>query len=363
MQFATAGYTENEVKKALVAPDRQIRFRYELLGRDMKHKRDLKTVSDATIAFNSKNAIMRTAMFTMREDEIDYLSARIRPVFGLLMRPDTWLEWPLGVFVLSSPERKATGKSVTWNIEAYDLNQLLKTDGISERLFFPEGTKYTDIVISTLIDAGISRTNIEASEEKTRASVEYPIGTYRLDIINEQLKAINYTPIYPDASGVFTAHKKRDVQLSDIAYNYTTKVNSIIKAEARETLDYFDTPNRFVAFVSSPELEPLHAVYENDDPSSPLSTKNRPVITEVSELRDIANQNELDAYIRSRAQEAISDLYGIEFTSGLMPTHGYMDVYQFEHEALKINEIYQETAWTMDLKAGGNMTHTARRLV
>ena len=202
MQFARAGYTDVEIQAALVAPTRQIRVRYELLGRDLQYKRDITTVSSGTITFDSGSAIMRTAAFEMRDEEIDYLSARVRPVFGLRMG-DTWAEWPLGVFVLSSPERMAKAKTVSRTVEAYDLNQLLKTDGISTRLYYPAGTRYTDIVLNVLYGAGITRANIEGAEDTIAEAVEYAPGAYRLDIINELLAAINYTPIHPDANGIF----------------------------------------------------------------------------------------------------------------------------------------------------------------
>lgn len=361
MQFARAGYTDAEIQAALVAPTRQIRVRYELLGRDLQYKRDITTVSSGTITFDSGSAIMRTAAFEMRDEEIDYLSARVRPVFGLRMG-DTWAEWPLGVFVLSSPERMAKAKTVSRTVEAYDLNQLLKTDGISTRLYYPAGTRYTDIVLNVLYGAGITRANIEGAEDTIAEAVEYAPGAYRLDVINELLAAINYTPIHPDANGTFIARKQRDIELSDIAYKYSTKQDSVIMGEAKEAVDYFDTPNRFIAYVSSPEVAPMRAVYENADPQSPLSTKNRQVVTEVIELRDISTQAELDAYVRRRAIEAEADLHGIDFATGLMPMHGYKDVYQFEHDVLGINEIYQETAWSMELRAGGKMRHKARRI-
>jgi hypothetical protein len=43
--------------------------------------------------------------------------------------------------------------------------------------------------------------------------------------------------------------------------------------------------------------------------------------------------------------------------------HGYKDVYQFDHQGLGINEIYKETAWDMELVAGGTMNHTARMVI
>jgi hypothetical protein len=106
MKFAVSGYDAETVKSMLTAPCRAVRFRFELLDRNLQYKRDLRTVESASIEFDSTQSIMRTARFSMRDDNVDFLNARIRPVMGLgIPKTSTWLEWPLGVFVLSSPAR------------------------------------------------------------------------------------------------------------------------------------------------------------------------------------------------------------------------------------------------------------------
>lgn len=363
MKFARAGFTADEIKAALVAPQRRIRFRYELLGRDLNYKRDLKTVSKASVAFDSAASIMRTAWFSLKEDsDIDFMSARVRPVFCLGVG-DSWAEWPLGVFVLSTPERLTEKKSVTREIEAYDLNHVLKSGGIRERLYFRAGTRYTDAVLNVLSQAGIQRANVTGAVDIMRADHEYSIGTSWLDIINDLLAAINYTPIHPDENGIFEAYRMRDVELADIQFNYTTRKDSIILPGARAQTDYFNVPNVFIAYVSSPDLPAMHSVYENNDPTSPYSTKNRQIVVEKRALTDISTQRELDAYVRRWALDATASPHDVSFPTGLMPMHGFQDVYQFDHERLGVNEIFKETAWDMDLVAGGVMNHVARMVI
>jgi hypothetical protein len=363
MKFERAGFTADEIKAALVAPQRRIRFRYELLGRDLNYKRDLKTVSGASITFDSTASIMRTARFRLKEDgDIDFKSARIRPVFCMRM-PNTWAEWPLGVFVLSTPERLTERKNVTREIEAYDLNHVLKSGGIKERLYLRTGTRYTDAVLYVLSLAGIKRANVIGAEDVLRADREYAIGTSWLEIINDLLAAINYTPIHPDENGIFEAYRVRDVELADIQYCYSTRTDSVILPGAKARTDYFNVPNVFIAYVSSPDLPAMHSVYENDDPTSPYSTKNRQIVLEKRELTDISTQRELDAYVRRWALDATAAPHDVSFPTGLMPMHGFQDVYQFDHERLGINEIYRETFWDMELVAGGAMNHTARMVI
>lgn len=363
MIFAKAGFTVDEIKAALVAPQRRIRFRYELLGRDLAYKRDIRTVSAASIVFDSTASIMRTARFSLKEDgDIDFMSARIRPVFGLHMGT-TWAEWSLGVFALSTPERLAERKSVTREIEAYDLNHVLKSGGIRKRLYYRAGTRYTDAVLNVLSLAGINRSNIIGAVDVLRADREYAVGTNWLEIINDLLAAVNYTPIHPDENGIFEAHRMRDVELADIQYCYSTKKDSVILPGARVRNDYFSVPNVFIAYVSNPDYPAMQSVYENDDPKSAYSTRNRQVVIGKEELRDISTQRELDAYVRRWALDATAAPRDISFSTGVMPMHGYGDVYQFEHERLGVNEIFKEVEWDMDLAAGGTMNHTARVVI
>ena len=388
MILQKGSYTREQIIDALHAPQRVIKFRYDLLDKNLRFKCTLKTISTAGISYSAQNSIKRTATFTMRDEAIDYLSARVRPVFCLKMsrgntwgnvaaktwgevatktwgeirRTVEWIEWPLGVFILSSPARTADNNVVIRDIEAYDLNQLLHTDAITNRIFFPEGTRYTDAVINLIVGAGHDFYMITQSDEVMPVPMEFEVGKTRLEIINELLAAVNYTPLFVDENGAYIARPDHEPQIGDIAYFYTTKDKSVIFAGATEAVDFFNLPNRFIAFVSNPERPPMVATFENDDVLSQLSTRNRPVVTAVQKVNDMASQAALEEYVTTWARKASIVEANIEFSTALMPMHGYRDIYQFEHEVLRINEVYEEQSWDMSLVAGGTMTHNARRL-
>ena len=62
-----------------------------------------------------------------------------------------YVEWPQGVFVLSSPSRKMiNGNSVVRTVEGYDQLVVLKEDAFPFRYSIEAGTKYTDAVTSIL---------------------------------------------------------------------------------------------------------------------------------------------------------------------------------------------------------------------
>jgi len=67
------GYSYEQVRDILHArtKSRNVRFRYDLLDKDLKFKRTLTNVLDGEVAFSAFSAIKRTAKFTLKEDYID----------------------------------------------------------------------------------------------------------------------------------------------------------------------------------------------------------------------------------------------------------------------------------------------------
>ena len=104
--LAQGGYTHEEVLKWLEG-DRMIDFRFELLDRNERKLRDLDNVS-GSIRFDSSQEIMGTGSFIVEETAgVDFKETdlRIRPVF-MLLTEHGWLKYPLGIYIMSSPERQ-----------------------------------------------------------------------------------------------------------------------------------------------------------------------------------------------------------------------------------------------------------------
>lgn len=364
MNIARPGYSAAEIIKALHDGSRIVKFRYDLLDAKNQFKRELKTVENGEIAFDSEAEIMRTGQFTILDDRtIDYLSNRIKPHMCLKM-PGGWVDWPLGVFLLASPQKDVRGLTVYREVEAYDTTLALKQDCITERLFIAAGTTYTAAWSKVFIGAGVYDFNIKQSAETLASDREWAPGTPRLDIINALLAEINYTPLYADENGVYTATEKKDPTIDDAEYIYTTKEDSIIGDGASEEIDYFELPNYFIGYTSSPDAPALKSVYVNNSPLSVLSVANRGrPITEKKEFENIASQTALDRAVYLWAQER-SNVDGIvSFPSALMPFHGYRNVLGVEHETLRVADIYTEMRWSMPLLAGEQMRHSVKKVI
>lgn len=374
ISLARNGYTEKEVKEVLHGThgSRSVSFRYELLNKYNVFKAELYNVKSASIDYGVFNDIRRTAKFTIQEFAavpIDYFSDRIRPIMVVDMpamngKDKGTIEFPLGIFILSSPERVDDEEGVTRDIEAYDLSLILVEDKVDDMYTVRAGTNYKTAIIEVLKSAGITDYVIADTDKATSRDLQFEVGTSKNDIVNSLAKNINFKPITVDVNGTFNSAPYELPQDRAVDYIYDDSELSIIMKGVTSELDTFNVPNKWVVVKSNSEEEPLRSIYTNDNPESPTSTVNRGrIIVDYRELEDIADQSALDAYARRIASNA-SQIYGkSKFTTALMPMHDYYDIIQLKYSKLGIDEKFTETAWSMQLIAGGAMTHEIRRVV
>lgn len=372
--LARNGYTEKEVKQVLhgALGTRSVSFRYELLNKDNVFKTELFNVRSASIDYGVFNDIRRTAQFSIQEFaaiQIDYLSDRIRPSMVLDMpemngKAKGKIEFPLGVFILSSPERIDDENGVTRDIEAYDLSLILVEDKVDDMYTVRAGTNYKTAIIDVLKSAGITDYAIADTDKTVPRDLQFEVGTSKNTIVNSLATNINFTPVIVDVNGTFTSSPYVLPQDRAVDYTYEDNDISVIMRGVTDELDTFNVPNRWVIVRTNSEEEPLRSVYTNTNPDSPTSTINRGrVIVDYRELEDIADQAALDAYTKRIADNA-SQIYGkSKFSTALMPMHDYHDIIQLKYSKLGINEKFTETAWNMQLVAGGTMSHEIRRVV
>ncbi|MHC8516767.1 hypothetical protein [Sporosarcina sp. ITBMC105] len=394
LDLSYGNYTRDQVVAALHSPHLTYDFRYELLDGLNRVKGDIDGVLSARIDHSSLATIKRSAVFTIAEEyagEINWLNDRIKPYMRIKMpasrvlareyaffshihaaevtpvdneQTQGWVEYPLGVFLLSSPIRKDDGVAVMREVEAYDGLIVLRDDKFTDRHAITEGTSYYDAIIAILTSAGITQYNIEQTDATLTRDIEFAPGVEKLRAVNELLTQLNYVPMHVDVHGYYTTYQYRSPAERSEEYTYADDAQSITLIGAEEELDLMDVHNVFTAIRSNPDEPPLMSTYINDNPESPTSTVSRGRnIVDIRELDDIASQEALDAYVRRIAFEA-SQVYGrIRFKTQLMPMHGYADVLRFKYSPLGIDGKYVELSWSMDLQTGGTMTHELRKIV
>lgn len=352
-------YSHDEVFQ-LMTNNRKVSYRFDLLDKD---EMPLGQVSaSGSISYDSDARIKRAARLDIKEiKDIDFINNRIRP-YMLLDTPRGALQFPLGVFLLSSPSRSKRDGYIVRSVECYDKLQILSDDKFTNRYFIAAGTKYTDAVIAILASAGIYVHNVVESSVVLQKDIEYPTGTAKLDAVNSLLKAINYTEIYVNSLGQFMAIPYIPLELRSADASYCTNKNSIVKSGASQELDLFNVPNRFVRYLEDADrLITLRSVADNVDPLSPLSIQNRGrVIVDAAAVSDIPDQYTLDAYTQRLLNEATLQEKLI-FESANIPNHEHMDCIFVTNSELGITGKYVETGWNMKLSVGGSMQHILKR--
>lgn len=354
------GYSHEEIRHALLS-NRKIAFRYELLDKNESIIGNV--TATGNIDYNANAEIKRVAGFKIKEwKDINYIDERIKPYFRIYYN-QTWLEYPLGVFLISSPSRVSDGYSINRDIECYDKAIILREDRIDHRYLIEKNSNYIQEVKKILASAGITTMNIEESQMCTKIDIEFEIGTKKIEAINQLLQAINYTNLYFDENGTARASSYIRLENRIPEEEYRTDSQSIIKVGMKETLDIFDCPNKFVRYLENPEIDVLTSTYINNDPSSKLSTISRGrMIVDIDSVTDIADQKTLDEYVKRIAEE--KQIYeDIEFCTALMPHHGFEDCLYIEHKDIGTNGKYIEYAWNMQLEIGGNMIHKCKKAV
>lgn len=361
------GYTRSQVMEALHGKyaSRNLDFRYELLDSNNVKKSDLYTVVSGEVSLRSLAQIKRTATFRIKDDStINWLSDRIKPYCIVRMPDGGQVEFPLGVFLLSTPVRSDENGHVYRDVEAYDGLVILLDDKFESRYIISEGTSYFQAVKAILNSAGIDRINLQDTGAVLPKNMEFEPGREKLFAINELLRQINFNQIHVDVEGFFTSFPYRSPSLRGAEYTYKDDTLSVTYNGMEEEFDLFNVANKWVVVRTNAEEEPLVSSYTNSNPNNPTSTVNRKRnIVDFREIENIADQAALDAYTQRIAFEA-SQIYGkIAFETAIMPFHDYADVLQIEYSPLGIKDKFSETSWSFPLTAGGRMKHECRRVV
>lgn len=356
-----SGYTEAQVQAAL-RTHRTVSYGYDLLDKNDTTIGQIQ-VSSCRIYNNSEASIQRSIRLeTQNDKDIDYASDRIRPYMKLKMG-NQYLNYPLGIFLMSSPTRQEDSGSVRRSIEGYDKMQILSDDKFTARYEVAAGVSYTAAVVAILLSAGITKYNIPQTALETQTILEWPIGTTKLKACNDLLEAVNYVPLYCDSYGYVRSDVYMLPEARGIDATYVTDKDSIIQLGSEEELDIFGAPNCIVRYLENAERQYLISTATNNDPNSKLSTVSRGrTIVDVAAVQDIANQSSLDAYVaRIMAEKKVYQK--VIFDTLNMPNHENNDCLYVDLGTLGASGKFIEESWEMDLSTGGTMRHICRKAV
>lgn len=310
---------------------------------------------------------MRTCQISAKKSELLDLSSvdnRIVPYFCVLAPNGHWLKYPLGVFIIN-PASVLQNKAEYITVAGYDLAEIANAMKLTNTVTVPRNSVITSYILQRVTSCGYTNYEIQADEDLKRPSdIEYEIGSTELDTINAMLNSINYFPIYFDENGKAICEPYVFPESRRIQIEYSSDNMSIMHDGVARSTDLFTIPNKFVRYTNDSDSPMLRSEYTVTDENIPSSTTRRGrVITDVQEVSDIATQASLDALTRRAAINMSQATEQLVFTTALMPGHGYKNCIHVRCEDAGIDDKYIETAWDMDLRVGGAMTHTCYKAV
>ncbi len=329
---------------------RTINFRYYLLDNTDTPKltgtgstNELYCVVNGDISYSSLGRLKNSLELEIVLDDrltIDYLNDRIKVVCEI----DN-VAHNLGVFLISTTEKKTSGNIKTRTLTCYSKLKILDNDKTDNSYYVAKNTNVVDKVLNLL---GDNTSNITDSDSTTSTDRTWDIGTSKLDIINDLLDTINYTTLTVDNEGVFTS--KKYIEPSEREANIIYADNEILE-DYTEELDVYNVPNVFVKYTSTEE-ETIIARYPTEG-----TTDGRAANVDVQIIDDIADQQTLYSKCKRAAIDSRSIYEHFTFKTPINPLHGYMDCIYIH------GSNYIETGWSFNLKVGGVMTHECRKVV
>lgn len=332
------------------------------------------------------------------KDKVDFINHRLKPYLQIKDNTGNWQEYPLGVFLMSSPKRADQSGGVYRDVEAYDQLTILSQAKLMYPLcFYPprdnpalEGTgqkggwakTVKDLLLGTYpIQWYGGRAGITPGQTWLSSYVNIPDDVYNLPgksrgrnfkmgetwlaVLNQLLNAAGYTPLFCNSNGVLTSIPYVSPDQKPVKHTYLDDEMSIIFSEASEELDTYEIANTFVAYQPADQngIE-LSGRYTNNNQGHPSSvaTIGR-MITDYRDVTGMEGQAEIDRYVYRLAYNA-SQVYGqINFTTALDPGHEEADIVYLRYRDLGIEGKFVETAWSMELSDDPHMTHRLRRIV
>ena len=342
----------------------KITARFDILRNNVATQWTLEAVGDdaPTVTMSADGAIKMSLSGGFRHNAaVDYLNDEIKPYLII-----NGHEYPVGVYMIGTLETQCDEHCAYIDqIEAYDRALKLKQKKTETRLHIDAGTKYLDAIGNLLQDAGIKMVIAdEASDTIATDREDWEIGTEYLAIINALLSEINFSSIWFDLDGIARLERYAAPTSANIDHEYREGCFSIIRNNYTRKVDVFNAPNVFVVTVANPDYEDaMTATGVNDSPLSALSTvsRGRRILATPIKLDNIASQEALQQYANNLAIKSMLATEQTVFYTMLNPVHGVGDVVALYNGELQ--GIYEETGWTIQLKAGGKMKHTAKKVV
>lgn len=300
-----------------------------------------------TLSHNTESSIKRQLDLELDFNEtsqVNIIRDRILPFIVI-----DGISYPLGRYMFTDDTQNVKSEG---NFGSYTLlDESFAIDTELDAGWSPQGRSIPISIRQLLSPIPFIRTRIEPSPFDAIGS--FAIATSRLSVLETYEELGDYFPFWMDHEGVLRMIRTKDpaVEVPDFSYDDNP---SIVPGIAKTT-DLFTRPNRFVVIGDTNNSSSQPIVGRADIPSSaPHSIQNRGFVVPKIDRKSVSSVGQATAIARNLALRD-TVIENLEFDTPLDPRH---DSYNVLH---LLGENWLEYAWSMDLRAGGRMSHSARR--
>jgi len=328
---------------------REESWRVNLLSNDDVLLTELIGVTGGDFNFNANATIRGSGSINYTGEPIDWNQHRIQPVYRA-QAGDLVEEWPLGVFIVSTPSTQFSDGGREVSLEMYDKTKILEDDLIPASYRVAKGTNIITAVRTVLALAGQKRTAFEETSLTVRTAMVWPPGTSRLRIINDLLDSANYFAIWVDGDGVFRTSPYEAPEDRGESWAFVDDEKSIYSPDFTHDFDAFDVPNRvIVTGQSDGDTEaPVAMVEDNSKGPFSIPTRGR-VISRFEEGQEAVNE----ATLLAIAKRILSD--GKQVGSTFQIKHAPIPIdlnavvaFRRDQESIDVTTTLEQVSYSMD---------------
>lgn len=288
---------------------------------------------------------------------LTWSTARVRP-YQTLSGAGYTQTWPLGVYLLTTPETVLGSTPITYEVSGYDKLHLLQHP-VGDTYVVTAGTGYLAAVRAAIIASGATPTTVllDSTAEATVLPADmvwvlepaYP--TSYLSVINDLLAAVGYRGLYADANGVFCSEPYQSplVKAPTWTLDLTDQSTVIVAEGSTLKTDIFDQTNwwRFIREGMDAAPSEGAGLYTVDLSDGGAKIKS-------VQLVNAADQTALVAIGDAIVQTARQIEQTLEVETGPLPLLGHWDVFVYKAPS-EIGELRAQARSHRIPLEGGNV--------
>lgn len=275
-------YTAAQVLAMLNSPSLAMQWYFDLLDEKLNWKADLTAGMDSNqppiISYDSTRAVKRELRCRMRANAVaNPLRDLIRVRFAIQAPDGGWLQWLIGVFMLTPPTKDIFEAYTWWTMTCPDTSQFLTDAAFGVATSVAAGMSYPNAIRQIVSNYGGSTPldlQIPLPAATIAASLVWDAGASRLKAVNDLLRAVNYIPAWMNGATLVSNPYPDFNQLLPVLTLDTVNGGAQLIGPFQETADYTNAYNQVKVIGQDPRRTPIYAYAENTRPDSPVSLES-----------------------------------------------------------------------------------------